>query len=87
MKVCELIAILNTMPAEAKVLHLWDGEARTEIQHVWLSKSGKVITADTGMVCYSTPDRPLGAPTSGEEIYWRTPETGQLVLLTKSNVP
>lgn len=37
MKVNELITALQSMPQDAKVRHLWDGEARTEINLVWLA--------------------------------------------------
>jgi hypothetical protein len=48
-------------------------EARTIINHVWLSRSGDVITADSGMTCYSTETRPIDAPTKEEDRYWETP--------------
>jgi hypothetical protein len=76
MKVSELIEALRTMPADADVLHLWDGEARTGIEHVWLSRDGNVITADDGMVCYSTGTRPVTAPTSDENKYWSSTGEG-----------
>ena len=72
MNVSELIEVLGTLPQDATVLHLWDGEARTEINHAWLSKDGKVITADYGMVCYSSETRPVDAP-GGDQRYWETP--------------
>ncbi len=73
MKVKDLISELKKMPADAEVMHLWDGEARTTIQVVYLSKNGTVITADYGEVCYSSESRPIDAPTSEEERYWQTP--------------
>ena len=73
MKVSELIKCLKEMPEDAEVFHLWDGEARTIINHVWLSRSGDVITADSGMTCYSTETRPIDAPTKEEDRYWETP--------------
>jgi len=73
MKVKDLIDSLQSMPKEAKVFHLWDGHARTEINHVWLSKIGHVITADNGEVCYSDGDRPIDAPTTKQKCYWTTP--------------
>ena len=74
MKVSELVEVLMTMPGDAEVLHLWDGEARTGIEHVWLARDGNVITADNGMVCYSTETRPASAPTSDEDNYWSSPD-------------
>lgn len=70
----ELIEALKLMPSDAEVLHLWDGEARTGIKHIWLSRDGNVITADDGMVCYSTETRPTNAPTMEQDQYWQTPE-------------
>ncbi len=46
MKVKQLIKELKKMPQNAKVYHIWDGEPRTEINHVYFSKSGKVMTLD-----------------------------------------
>ena len=74
MKVKDLIEQLKAMPPEAEVFHLWDGEARTEINCVWLAQSGKVITADFDEVAYSTKTRPTGAPTEDEDPYWKTPK-------------
>ena len=70
MKVHELIAALALMPKNSEVLHLWDGEARTAIEYVWLSRSGCVITSDFHQVCYSNASRPYDAPTAEEEPYW-----------------
>lgn len=77
MKVRELIEKLQLMPMDADVLHLWDGEARTAIEFVWLSQDGNVISADFGMVCYSDETRPVGAPTKAQDMYWKTPEAPQ----------
>lgn len=73
MKVKDIIKALETMPQDAEVLHLWDGEARSGIEFVWLDRDGYVITADFNMVCYSTNTRPIDAPTSEEDEYWHTP--------------
>lgn len=75
MKVHELIEALKDMPAEAEVLHLWDGDARTKIEHVWLSRGGQVITADNNMVCYWTEVRLIDALIKEESRYWKTPGT------------
>lgn len=74
MKVSELIQQLQRMPQDATVLHLWDGEARTEINVVYESKNGDVITADFDMACYSTSSRPIDAPTSQDMPIWSTRE-------------
>jgi hypothetical protein len=59
MKVHELIELLKTMPKDARVFHLWDGEPRTEINAVWLSKKGHVVTADYDQYCYSNNAMPV----------------------------
>lgn len=58
MKVKELIQLLQKMPQEARVFHLWDGEPRTEINIVYESRVGHVITADYNEDCYSTQYMP-----------------------------
>lgn len=73
MKVNELITILLAMPQNAEIFHSWDGEARTGINVIWLARNGTVVTSDYGMHCYSTASRPLSAPTSYEEQYWKSP--------------
>jgi len=72
MKVSELIECLKAMPQDSLVMHLWDGECHTEINHVWVARNGVVVTADNGMVCYSDADRPTNAPSSKDDPYWRT---------------
>jgi hypothetical protein len=61
MKVEQLIKALEALPKDADVYHLWDGEARTGINYVWLSRGGDVVTADYGMVCYSEETRPAAS--------------------------
>ena len=70
----ELIKALQSLPQDAEVFHVWDGEPRTGINHVWLSRGGEVMTADYGMPCYSDEHRPLDAPTEEEERHWETPK-------------
>lgn len=70
MKVKDLIKELKKMPQNAKVMHLWDGKARTEIEMVYLARSGKVITTDEDMVCYDDEDRPMNAPFSQKDPYY-----------------
>lgn len=73
MKVSKLIECLQKMPPDAEVWHLWDGELRTEIQHVWLSRDGVVGTADYDQVLYTGDARPSDAPDAKEDPYWSTP--------------
>jgi hypothetical protein len=70
MKVKQLIELLQTMPPDADVWHLWDGEPRTEIQMAWVTRDGAVITADYDAVCYSPENRPIDAP---DDRYFSTP--------------
>lgn len=70
----ELIALLAKMPPDARVFHLWDGGLRTEIEHVWLARSGVVATADNNEECYDTKDRPADAPTAQESPHWSSPD-------------
>ena len=73
MNVSELIKALLEMPQDAEVWQLWDGEPRTVIESVYLSKSGTVITSDFGMGCYSESAMPVDAVVSEGELYWQTP--------------
>lgn len=73
MKVSKLIERLQQMPPDADVFHLWDGELRTAIEHVWLSRDGVVGTADFNQVLYTGDSRPIDAPTEQENRYWSTP--------------
>ena len=64
------------MPQDAKVWHLWDDELRTEVEVevVYLSRSGKVVTSDFNVVCYTGKSRPVDAPTEDEDKHWSTPK-------------
>lgn len=77
MKVKDLISELQKMPQEAIVWHLWDGALRTQINIVYESKTGDVVTSDYDMVCYdfSNEDRPVGTQTNEEDSYWSTPKS------------
>lgn len=72
MKVSRLIQLLATMPPDAEVVHLWDGEPRTTLELVWLSKGGFVVTSDYEQVCYSDDARPVDAPTPADDRYWQS---------------
>jgi len=72
MNVSQLIAELQKMPQDASVTHLWDGAPRTDIQLVWLSKGGYVVTSDFDMSCYADEGRPVGAPSEKELGTWET---------------
>lgn len=87
MKVRNLITELEKMPQDAEVLHLWDGEARTTIEIVYLAKNGTVITADFEEICYSSASRPLDAPTREEYRYWETPKENNYMCSSCENNP
>ena len=72
MTIKELIFNLSRLPPEAKVVHIWDGEPRTEIQLVWLSKRGDVMTSDYDQVVYSNEARPIKIKNNKKNKYWQT---------------
>ena len=74
MKVSNLIEKLSSLPPEADVGYVWDGEVRSYVSHVWLARDGSVVLADYGDVLYDGDKRPADAPTESENRYWETPE-------------
>jgi hypothetical protein len=72
MKVRQLIKHLIDMDLDADIFNLWDGEPRSSIECVYMSKSGICITADAGEIAYSNSGRPVDAPDEDEDPYWRT---------------
>ena len=77
MIVKDLISILKEMPQDAEVSHIWDGGPRTDINHVWASRNGEVMTADTDEVCYDEKWWPVDAKATPPSRYWNTPSTPQ----------
>lgn len=75
MKAHELAEILLSLP-DVEVKHVWDGAARTTINHVWFAKGRFIATADHGEVVYSDEDRPVDVPTKKEARYWHTNGNG-----------
>jgi len=73
MKVKQAIELLKTMDQDADLQHLWDGECRTIVEHIYMGKTGICVTADSEMVAYSEECRPIDAPTPKEDPYWETP--------------
>lgn len=71
MKVKEIIKILETMPQEAEMGHLWDGAVRSHIDTVYLAKSGVVVGAPKGEPAYYDEDRPKDAPSEKQDGYWK----------------
>lgn len=76
MKVKKLINILQKIDQEAEVMHLWDGELRTNIEVVYIGKTGICVTADFKMVAYSNSGRPIDAPDTKNDQYWETTNKG-----------
>lgn len=75
MQVKDLIKELQKMPPNAEVKHVWDGAARTDIDMVYLAQSGFVITIESDMVVYHDEDRPINAPSSDKEAFYRPMKT------------
>ena len=61
MNVRELIEALGSLPQDAKVTYLWDGEPRSTVVHAYLARSGDVVLADDCELVYDQEDRPVGA--------------------------
>jgi hypothetical protein len=72
MKVKDLIEKLQALPPDADVYHIWDGEPRTAIEVVYLSKSGDVMTADYGEMVYTELARPIGSQPGTR--WWSLPD-------------
>lgn len=73
MTVTELIDKLLTMPKDADCGYAWEGEVRSTVRYVWLSKDGEVVISD-GNIIYSDKSRPKGAP-DGRSPYWKPKDT------------
>ncbi len=73
MPVWKLVLKLLFMPITAKVKHIWDGEPRTAINHIWLSHQGEVMTADNEEIVYTSRHWPENINRDREKI-WRTSE-------------
>jgi hypothetical protein len=72
MKVSELVAALQQMPADAEVLAPYDGGVcDVEIDIAWLSRDGFVRLSGLGDVIYHDDSRPEWAPTEARNGYWR----------------
>ena len=58
MNVRELIEALGSLPQDAKVTYLWDGEPRSTVVHAYLARSGDVVLADDCEPVYELEDQP-----------------------------
>ena len=72
MKVKDAIKLLKEMDQNAELSHLWDGELRTDINFIYMGKTGICVTSDYNQVAYSDDARPKNAPCSDQYSYWRT---------------
>jgi hypothetical protein len=73
MTVAQLVAALAGMPQDASVSGIADGAARMDPDFVYVSQGGQVILASHHEAVHYTQDRPVGAPTIGEQRYWTLP--------------
>lgn len=73
MKVKQAIELLKNMDQEAELMHLWDGECRTDIELIYMGKTGVCVTADFDQAAYSDECRPIDALSEKESPYWSTP--------------
>ena len=71
MKAEELINELKKLPPKADVHLLWDGEARSSCEIVFLSKGDYIVLCDEMDVIYSDESRPKDAPTEKENRYYK----------------
>lgn len=72
MNVKELIEALERLPSNARVLQLFDGEPRADVNIAYKARNGCVILSDCREVCYQTEYRPLNAPSAEINKYWKT---------------
>ena len=72
MKVRELIAALEKMPADADAFLLSEG-CKVDVVNVWEGRGGSVLMADFDEPVYHDEDRPLSAPSVAERKHWKTP--------------
>lgn len=69
----ELKYFLQSMPDDANVKYIWDGEARSSVSHVWLSNGGDVILCDVRDGVYDAENLPLGVTKDDGALYWESP--------------
>ena len=77
MNVAKLMEKLWTMPRDAEVGYVWDGEVRSNVEHIWLARNGNVVLADCDHYVYSGDSRPIDAPTTEQNRYWKTSPEGE----------
>ena len=71
MKVSDIIEKLKTLPQDAEMGHLWDGAVRSNVDCVYLAKSGMVVGAPEYQSAYYDEDRPKDAPSEDEDPYYK----------------
>lgn len=72
--VADLIAKLQTMPQDAKVMTIYDGFCTVDPDHVFVARGGHVIMVDENNAVYREDDRPEWAPHEKDENNWHTPK-------------
>lgn len=70
----QLIMVLQKMPMGALVSFNWDGDARSDLDNLWLSSEGIVVMNSQHEPTYSYESRPVGAPTEEEDPHWKSGE-------------
>lgn len=66
MTASDLIAELQKMPSTAKVVYVWDGCARSNVNDAWLSRDGRVVLVDVTSQADDDDDWPIGIATRKE---------------------
>lgn len=72
--VAQLIAKLQAMPPDAKVMAIYDGFCSVDPEHVWLSRGGYVVMVDSSAPVYHDRDRPEWAPMEKDDGVWMSPQ-------------
>lgn len=70
MTVKKMLQILNKMPQDFEIWHVWDGAARGTVDSVWQTPDNRVIVSHSEEPIYYSEDRPFCAPTVEEDKCW-----------------
>lgn len=58
----ELRKLLENLPDDANVKALWDGEVRSQVRHVWITRDGDIVLADQNQDVFHAADYPKDIP-------------------------
>lgn len=58
MTASQLIAELKNLPQNAEVFHLYDGFICDEVERIWCTDDGRIITANSVQSIYEDQDQP-----------------------------